>query len=286
MYFWTDGDEYGSPINSEHTSSGSSTCIWVKTAMNKVVKTLLIVITVIVSLQLLCVFVLYNFPYDALVNRIDTELRSFGITFSAGDVRYGFPLRFILHDLEVAQKKENVNVTAEDVGVRLRLFSFTKHKTLEIRGTGITVKSSHIDGSGGYFQIAAQFNPIGMLRSNPLHQFEAIIVQVGGMDVARVFFSGFELSDLKLKQVFIELGKAENGFAVKRGFLKSDVVESELTGKLDEKSLDVTASVSLTKAFYDRFKDLKGLVDSFFKNGKLRMHILGTWESPRVEFNK
>ncbi len=255
--------------------------------MNKVIKTVLIIITVIVSVCLLCTFLLYNFPYSTLINRINNELqKGYGISLSAEDVRYGYPFRVILRDVEITRRKENFKLAADVITIRMRLLNFKKYKVVEINGTGISVSNSFIEASGGFMQITSNINVIRMLRSDAVHQIRSVLLQAGGMDVERISFSGFEFSSLKLQQVVIELAADEKGFSIQRGVLKADVVQSELTGTLDDKSMDVIVSVSLTKEFYDRFKDLKGLVDSFFKNGKLRMHIRGDWQSPQVEFIK
>ncbi len=255
--------------------------------MNKVVKTVLIIVTVIVSFYLLCIFILYNFPYNTLVNRIDTELRKrYGISFGTGEVRYGYPFRIILRDIEITQRKEHFTIAADDVTIRMRLLNFRKYKTIEIHGAGIAVRNNFIDASGGFVQLNSSVNLKGLVRSRAVDNVQTILLRAGGMDIKRVTFSGFEFSDLKLQQVLVELEAGENEFSVRRGLLKADVVQSELTGKLDERGPDVIVSVSLTGAFYDRFGDLKGLVDSFFKNGKLRIQIQGGWKSPRVKIIK
>ncbi len=255
--------------------------------MNKVIKTVIIVITIIVSFYLLCIFILYNFPYSALINRANTELqKGYGISLDAGDVRYGYPFRVILRDVEVKQRKEKFTLAAEDLTVRIRLMNFKKYKTVEVNSTGIRVRNNFIDASGGFLQITSRINLIGMIRSTAVNQIQSMLLHAGGMDVGRISFSGFEFSSLKLQQVMVELVAGENGFSVQRGILKADVVQSELTGTLDDRGMDVVVAVSLTQAFYERFRDLKGLVDSFFKNGKLRIHIHGDWQSPQVEFIK
>ncbi len=252
--------------------------------MNKVIKTALIIITSAVSIYLLCIFILYNFPYSALIGRINAGLqKSYGVSLSAGDVRYRYPFRIVLRDVEIAHRKENFVLDADSILVRIRLLNFRKYKTVEINGTGISVKNNFIDASGGFLQVTSGVDLLRMIRPDAGNRIQSVRLYAGGMDIGRVSFSGFEFSSLKLQQVVLELTGGENGFSVERGVLKADVVQSELTGTLDYSGLDVIVTASLTQTFYDRFRDLKGLVDSFFKNGKLRMRIHGGWQAPQVE---
>jgi len=255
--------------------------------MNKVIKTVLIVIAVVVSIYLLCIFILYNFPYGALIGRINSDLRkSYGISLRVDDVRYKYPFRIIMRNVEIAHRKGNFTLATDTVSVRMRLMNFRKYKIVEINGSDIAVRNNFIDATGGFLQVKSNINLIRIIRADDGNQIQSIHLYAGGMDVGRVSYSGFEFSSLKLQQVVVELSGGENGFSVERGMLKADVVQSELTGSLDYNGLDVIVSVSLTQTFYDRFRDLKGLVDSFFKNGKLRMHIHGDWQSPQVELMK
>jgi len=255
--------------------------------MNKVIKTVLIVIAVVVSIYLLCIFILYNFPYGALIGRINSDLRkNYNISLSVDNVRYRYPFCIIMRNVEIAHRKGDFTLTTDNVSVHMRLMNFRKYKTVEINGSGIAVRNNFIDATGGFLQVTSDINLIRMIRANDGNQIQSIHLYAGGMDVGRVSYSGFEFSSLKLQQVVVELAGGENGFSIERGKLKADVVQSELTGSLDYNGLDVIVSASLTQAFYDRFRDLKSLVDSFFKNGKLRIRIHGDWRSLQVELMK
>jgi hypothetical protein len=64
--------------------------------------------------------------------------------------------------------------------------------------------------------------------------------------------------------------------------LSADVVRSELEGRLGFQNLDMVLSVMLTDEFYNRFGDLRTIIDSFFKDGMLKMQIQGSMANPRA----
>jgi hypothetical protein len=109
---------------------------------------------------------------------------------------------------------------------------------------------------------------------------------MGGADVKRVLVSGFELSDLRLKQVQLFLSGDNEGFTVERGILSADVVRSELEGRLGFQNLDMILSVTLTDEFNSRFGDLRTVVDSFFRDGTLKIKIEGNLANPRASLTR
>ena len=97
--------------------------------MGKLKKVSIIIAVVVVSVLLLTVFILFNFPYGSVVKRMDNYLlNNYSVRLSVLDVRYRFPLKFLLDDVNLISTDGSLEVDVDYVTVYLKLLNFSKIK--------------------------------------------------------------------------------------------------------------------------------------------------------------
>ena len=251
--------------------------------MTKLKKAVIAVIASLVGLYLLLIFIMLNLPYQVFISRADHVLRSqYGVTLAVGQVSYRYPFRLYMREVRIMQEDDGFVMDFDDLLLRIRFISFAGQKSLEIRGNGLAFQSQWIDITGASVNLAAKIHMLPLIRGVEGNHVSSVQLVTGGADVERVLISGFELSDLRLKQVQLFLSGDNEGFTVERGVLSADVVKSELEGRLGFQNLDMVLSVVLTDEFYRRFADLRTVIDSFFRDGTLKMNIQGSMANPRA----
>jgi hypothetical protein len=255
--------------------------------MTKLKKTLIAVVASLAGLYLLMIFILLNLPYHAFISKADLSLRAqYGVGLSVGQVKYGYPFKLRMRDVRVVQEDESVVITFDDLLLQLRPLSFASGNTVEVTGNGLDFRSPWIDITDVSVHLAAKARMLPLLRGVEGNHISSLKLLTGNADVERVLISGFELSDLRLKQVQLFLLGDSEGFSVERGVLSADVVTSELEGRLGFQNLDMILSVNLTEEFYNRFSDLRTFIDSFFRDGTLKLKIEGSMANPRASLTR
>jgi len=255
--------------------------------MTKLKKTLITVIASLVGLYLLMIFILLNLPYHVFISRADLSLRSqYRVGLTVGQVSYRYPFKLHMREVRIMQEDDTFVMHFDNLLLRLRLFSFASQKSFEISGSGLGFQSQWIDFSGASLNLVAKVRLFPLIRGVEGNHVTSLQLVTGGADVERVLISGFELSDLRLNQVQLFLTGDNEGFTVERGVLSADVVRSELEGRLGFQNLDMVLSVILTDEFYNRFGDLRSVIDSFFRDGTLKMKIQGSMTNPRASLTR
>jgi type II secretion system protein N len=250
-----------------------------------------VALSCVVSAVLLFFFTLHNFPYGALVKRLDAFLaREYGAGLSVGKVKHRYPMKVTLTDLEVVKRDGTFALKASDVDVRLRLLSLSPEKTLELGGRGIQVKTGYLRTSKSRFRLlskvmlsAARKKAERPASAGPERlPIEYVSVSAEGTEVERVLLSGFELSSFKVPVVELEL-LSEKGFLnVNRGSVKSDLFGSEISGRMNLSGMDISIAVRMSAEFFRRYSELTSIFDQIGKDGAFRIHIQGSAERPLV----
>jgi len=251
-------------------------------AMEKLKKILFIVFGVLIGLYLLFVFVLVSFPYHALFQRLDQQLRArYGMGITVEQISFRYPMKLQLHDLRVVQERRQLVVSVDDLFIHLRLLTPEKLKTVRLSGNGLAVRSEWIELSGALVSLEMKFRLFPLLRGEAGNHVASVQLITGGADVQRVVVSGFEFADLRLKQIQIFLRGDEAGFTIERGLVSADVLRSELEGKMGLQNMDMLVRILLTDEFYRKFSDLRQVVDAVFRNGSLQVRLEGPPQNPR-----
>jgi hypothetical protein len=250
--------------------------------MDKMKRILLIIFGSLAGLYLFFIFILISFPYHALIERLDHNLRrQSGVGISVERIAYRYPMKLNLQEVQVVQEGRLLVVSIEDLSVRMGLLSPAKFKTVEMRGTGIEVRSEWIELSRASASFEAKLKPLPLIRGREGNHVQSVQFIAGGADVQRVTVSGFEFPDLRLRQVQIFLRGQEEGFTVERGLLSADVLRADLEGRLGLQNMDLTLVVSLTDEFYRKFSNFRQIVDAVFRNGSLQIKLEGSSQNPR-----
>jgi hypothetical protein len=256
--------------------------------MGKLKKIGLIVLISLLSLFFLTVFVLINLPYDSIIERIDHNIaRKQGAHLTVHDVRYRFPFRFFLDEIRVSRDDGSFDIKMDRMILRLRIRAFSRWKTLQIEGFGLEINSDIVELSKGRFILVSRLLLPFRGREFRPEMLRALSLKSEGLNIDRVFISGFEFTSLKVPLVDISLiNEEENGFVLERGLIRSNFFQSEISGRFDFQRIDGQITLSLTGEFFKTYSNLKALVDSVADNGVLTLTVRGNTLHPVVQLTR
>ncbi len=251
--------------------------------MSRIIKVISIVVICITSLYLLWVFTLLNFPYQSAILRLGNLLRErYDMSLLVGTITYRYPLKLYLEDVRVLYGKGSLMLKFDDVFLRLRLLPFSRLCSIELSGDGVGVKSEYVNLSGAFMNLESEVRIGPLIRGKEGNHVDSLQFLMGGADIERVMLSGFEFSSVHLKQSLIDLRSDGNSFVVEKGAVNTNVMRSEITGRVDFEELDLTVLIALTDEFYRKYPQMKGIVDSVFSSGTLRLSIAGSAKNPII----
>jgi hypothetical protein len=159
-------------------------------------------------------------------------------------------------------------------------------KSFEMSGNGIDVESDFFTMSEASLNLISKIRLLRLVRGIEGDNIESVQLIMGGADVERVLFSGFEFNSLRLKQIQFFLKGSGEGFAIERGILSADVLTSEITGTIGFTALNITVNVALTDDFFRKYGNLRSIVNSVFDDGKLQIKLEGSIGNPRFRIVK
>lgn len=251
--------------------------------MRKIKSVILIIFICIASFYLLMIFTLLNFPYRSSILKLDRLLREqYGLSLLVGSIAYQFPLKLSFEDINLRSDEGLFAVNFDNMFIRMRILPFSKFSSVEFQGDGMGVRSKNISVSGAFVSIRSRIRVFGLLRGREVNQIDSVQLLIGDADIERVELSGIEFKSVHLKQSKINLRGSDNGFVLERGNFNTDVIRSEIKGSLGFEKINLDILFSLTDEFYRKYPQMKGMVDSIFSDGKLRLQIEGTPKDPKV----
>ena len=251
--------------------------------MSKLKKIILIVVISIVSVILLFLFVLYNFPYDAVIKRADLYLTDhYSMSLKVQNVRYRYPVKLMLEDVRLTRDDGAFTVHIDNLLLRLRILNFSKSKTAEMSGSGFYFKSKFMDMSDARVNVSAGFDLSQLRKEQNTNAVDYIELKMEGAEVDKVFLTGFEFSEFKIPVTDVYLVNTENHFVFERGILRSDLFTIEISGELNPQVINSRVSIKFTDEFYRQYVNLKPIVDSIAKNGVAEFVIRGNLQKPQI----
>jgi len=253
--------------------------------MSNLRKISIIIAASIVSILLLIVFILFNFPYNSVIKRIDFYLsNNYSTSLTVQNIRYRFPVKFLLEDMRLVQDEGPFAVHIERVLVKLQFFNFSKIKIAEIAGTGVDVNTDPVELSIAKISVLSGFRLSYLIREGNPDAVDFINLRTGGLKIDRLFLSGFEFSSFKIPLVDFSLINTNGEFIVEKGLIKSDLFNSEVSGGFNFELIDGKIVLTLSNEFYKQYSHLKNIVDSISDNGVLTVTIKGSMKKPAVKF--
>ncbi len=251
--------------------------------MSKLKKINLIVVISIVSVILLFIFVLYNFPYEAVIKRADLYLTEhYSTSLKVQNVRYRYPLKLLLENVRLTREDGSLTVHIDNLLIRLRILNFSKSKSAEMSGRGIYLKSAFMDMSDAEVSIVAGFDLSQLRKEQNANAVDYFDLKMEGAAVDRVFLTGFEFSEFKIPVADVYIVNRDNNFVFERGSVKSDLFTSEISGELNLQSINSMLTIKFTNTFYQQYANLKPIVDSFADNGVIEFVIRGSLQKPQI----
>jgi hypothetical protein len=243
-------------------------------------KILVTVIIVLFSVFLLCIFVLYNFPYDSVISRIDTNLRSnYSVDLSVSNVRYRFPFKLIFEDVRLVGEGIPTSISMRVVTIRPRLIG----KNVVVTGQGLRMNSEEFEVKGASFSIASRLRLMKLRKEVSLASVESLDIRIDNARMERVHLSGFEFSSFTIATALLSLKKRGEQLGIEQGFCKSDLFSSEISGFYGSREMDITVTLRLTDRFFERYANLTGLVESLTDNETIRFSIKGDTQRPTLK---
>lgn len=220
--------------------------------MIKFKKISIIISLSIASLLLLSLFVLYNFPYDSVIKRIDLYLTDhYAVNLNVQNVKYRFPIKLFLEDVRLASEDGSFTIHVDSILLRLKLIGFSKLKNAEIVGSGIYVKSNYMDLSKAGVTVISGFKLIPLLKEGDENAVDFIGLKMQGAEVSRLNLAGFEFSSFKIPEADILLTKKNGNFTFERGSIRSDLFTSVISGELNYKTINGRVIIELSNDFSD-----------------------------------
>jgi hypothetical protein len=242
-------------------------------------KIVLTVAIVLVSLLLLGAFVLYNFPYETLAERIDSVLRArIGVSFSVSDTRYLFPLRLRLQEVRIVQDDPSFLMEVGEVTLKVRL----RRENVVISGTGLHFRNSNVELKGSEFRFSSAVKLFRLNEGINLSHFDSASLRIDRTRIERVFISGFEFSSFVVSDALFILRREAENLAFEQGFIKSELFTSQIEGTLSTETVDVKVVVKPTEKFLRNYSNLRGILDSISEDETIRFSLQGSTKRPTL----
>jgi hypothetical protein len=240
----------------------------------------------IASLLLLSIFVLYNFPYDSVIKRIDLYLTDhYAVNLNVQKVKYRYPFKLFFKDVRLVSEDGSFNVHIDSILFRLKLIGSSKSKNAEIAGSGIYVKSNYLDLSKARVTVVSGFKLVPLLKEGDKNAVDFIGLKMQGAEINRLTLAGFEFLSFKIPEADILLRKKNGNFTFERGSIRSDLFTSVISGEMNYETIDGRIIIELSNEFFRQYINIKGLLDSIAAGGKLDISIKGSLKKPQVRLS-
>lgn len=242
-------------------------------------KTVIITVIVIAAILLLGVFILYNFPYDTLTERIAGVVRDgTGVSMSVGDTRYRFPLKVGLTDVRFTGDNPAFTIEIREATVCIGLFG----ENLKVYGNGYRIAGDSVAAVGSDFNFAADVPLMRRTEGNVLSAVNTVAFVIHRARVERLFITGLEFSSFGVSEVRISAENEEGSLVIRQGAVKSELFIVNISGSISENRVDVRTAITPTEKFYRNYSNLGGMLASFSDDETLRFAIQGDIRRPSV----
>jgi len=256
--------------------------------MAKFKKYILIFITAVISIFILLVFILINFPYDSFVNKFRAYLKNeYSVELIVDGIRYRFPLKLELSNVDLYKENNVFKFNIESILLKFSPFSFPKGKTFQAECNGINLNSSYIDLSKSELSLKLKIRLLKLLKSDYSKTLESINVDISKTKIEKVVYSGFEFKSFNIDKVDFFICDSGESFNIERGIILSDIFTANATGKMTySNDLNLSIKLKLSNEFYRRYTDLKELIDNISDNGTITIKISGNIEKPKFKIER
>lgn len=255
----------------------------VLTDMPKILKIGSIFLLSVFGALLLLFFLVHNFPYETAMKRLDHMVAErYGAHIRVGHVKHRFPLRLNLSSVRVKGGDGSFTVQLEDLFLRLGFVGFSRLKTLEIGGRGLSLSSDYVTLSKSSFHLLSRFRLELLSKAFDDEFVDYVSCSLEGTKVERASLSGIEFSPFSVPLIELVLKRKNQYLNVERGTARSDLFVSEIAGTLDSESVDLTIGIDFTPEFQRQYGQLTELINSISTGGKLKIIVQGDPAHPQV----
>jgi len=243
----------------------------------------LIFISSIISIFILLVFILINFPYDSLLKRFNSYLKSeYSLELKTHEIKYRFPLKFTLEDVNISRRDNSLKCKIDNAGLKLTPLSFSKGENFNLECNTINVNSSYVDLSRSKLLLQSNLNFLKLLNNDYNKAFHSLKIFIANTEVDKFSYSGLEFKSFNIGKFDLSVGNSGNAFDIERGIINSDLFSANVSGKITYlNALEVSLGIKLSNEFYKRYADLKDMIDNVADNGTIKIDISGNIKRPR-----
>ena len=237
--------------------------------MRLYLKIILITVGVLLCLLIFFFFLIYNFPYNVLVQRINYNLKKeTDVSMEVSSIKYHLPNKWLIYGVNINLPNRYGKVLLSKVKFKLDILNFSKIKRVYISVKDIKiVESNIITGNLSSLNLESSF-VFSDLRNSPFKGIKRVKLIIGDGKVNSIEYSGFKISNFKILNVLIELLNTDGKFNFKSGVMNSDTIKGSLKGYLSENYMDVKINLLPSDDFFTRYPDLKPILGSIIrKNG-------------------
>jgi len=255
--------------------------------VGKIWKIVFSLVMVVWGLLILVLFTLINFPYSAVLKRIDQHLKvEYNLSLAARDVKYHFPLGFVIVDVVLGTQKKDFFVGADHIFIRYRPITFRTMDSLEVRGTGIKLKSPSVNLNRGGVKIQSEVNLKEIIRGRSENATEKLRLNGEGAVFNRITAAGFELQEVRVPVVDITLNRENESYMIQQGIVRSNLFSSQIEGSFSPERVNLRITFVPTRDFYTEYPGISSIISSFLKDERLEFIVKGTPEDPVISVVK
>ncbi len=203
---------------------------------------------------------------------------TYSVGLSVADVTYRFPFKLLLEDVRITGEGMPMSVSVRVITLRPKLI----RENIVIIGQGIRIMDDNVELKGASFKIASKLRLLKLRDEISLSLIESLNISIDSVKMERVRLSGFEFSSFTIYQFILSLIREGEELKIAKGFCRSDLFTSEITGLLTSSEVDFIFTIKLTELFFESYSNLSGLVESLTEDETIRFSIKGDSRRPTL----
>ena len=255
--------------------------------MSLYLRVILIILAIFLAILMFFFFMVYNFPYRALIQRVNYYLKKEANTsLEVTAIKYHPPNVWLINGLDLYLPGEIGKVSLYKVKIQLNILNFSRYKGIELLANNIK-----IDGGGLLKANLESLNLYGNfilsnIKKDPLKNIKNVRISLNNGRVKSIEYSGFKLSNFSILNIFIELLNKDDRFGLDRGMINSDVFKGKVEGSFSKSYINLKIHLLPSRDFFIKYPDLKPMLESIVTKRGINFDIKGDIRSPQIKFVK
>jgi len=98
----------------------------------------------------------------------------------------------------------------------------------------------------------------------------------------RIMAAGFELQDVRIPLITINLNRENQSYVVEKGIIRSNLFSSEIEGSFSSEKADLKIIFIPTRDFFNEYPGISSMVSPFLKEDRVQFMMKGTPVDPII----